>query len=719
MRPPYAPWIEDPDDPDFLTLEELDEMEEVMFRNRKQWRDSVADAVFWKDVGTFREEDHPRGQPENAGQFGPGGGSSSTTKTKTRPTAIAALRNKREKEGIPKTGAEKRRAEQFEQRRSLSRTGVRSEQEEREFQSRQTRSIRSQSPAETIKRAHAAGRSVAEQVEHEETKYRKSPEGQVEERARQEAATQRREARERQERPMSRLSKISHHVQRGEIERATELMEQNRREQYEREMAKPVKKGEATKEDFENQNMRISAGGDEEAEATLIKNWNDKIGMTPAEFKDSFLNGLPGEMKISGGYANAPGKFHVSGQVKSPDGRNSLAHFDRDIDVDGKKAYSALFEVNQQYQRTGVGKNLMAGNIDTYEKLGIRKISVTAGLTVGGYAWARYGYVPDQESWNELRFKLKGKLGATTYNGNRGLNTMEAEEWSWLGDDQQQAVQDAWRSDARSGFVQNEIQNWHDSGRSLEEAKKTVDQDLSRSDWADEPMKEWRAEYDADPDNAPIPFTNEEIMSAIDIADYESRYEDGNEDPEITIDDEALNKIMGGEQIELPGIEGPNYAAGLTEKMREDIIDTLTKAFNNKAAELANNMTPPEYLTDQVDEYMDEYWDSMDDRDRLRIAERFDMHNVEAPEDEDEEVEREEPKESIEPEPKSANDPLLDILNDPDPKGIWKVADSSRGEELLLRQGWRGTLNLDDQETYQRFKAYVKKVQREPKAKAS
>ena len=34
------------------------------------------------DVSSFREEDHPRGQPGNAGQFGPGGGSSETSSKK-------------------------------------------------------------------------------------------------------------------------------------------------------------------------------------------------------------------------------------------------------------------------------------------------------------------------------------------------------------------------------------------------------------------------------------------------------------------------------------------------------------------------------------------------------------------------------------------------------------------------------------------------------------
>ena len=66
MRPPYASWIEDPDEPDEL---DLDEFEERLFEHRHKYRGArVSDSKWDEDL-------HPRGQPDNAGQFGPGGGS--------------------------------------------------------------------------------------------------------------------------------------------------------------------------------------------------------------------------------------------------------------------------------------------------------------------------------------------------------------------------------------------------------------------------------------------------------------------------------------------------------------------------------------------------------------------------------------------------------------------------------------------------------------------
>ena len=69
--PGYRPWHEDPDPPDYWGDEEYAEMRR---RLRAHWGTETRDK-------SWREEDHPRGQPENKGQFGPGGGGGSSTKT--------------------------------------------------------------------------------------------------------------------------------------------------------------------------------------------------------------------------------------------------------------------------------------------------------------------------------------------------------------------------------------------------------------------------------------------------------------------------------------------------------------------------------------------------------------------------------------------------------------------------------------------------------------
>lgn len=56
----------------------------------------------------------------------------------------------------------------------------------------------------------------------------------------------------------------------------------------------------------------------------------------------------------------------------------------------------------------GAGKQLFRTSVGVYQSLGAACIRVESGLTVGGYAWARYGYRPDD--WDALRQTLTTKL---------------------------------------------------------------------------------------------------------------------------------------------------------------------------------------------------------------------------------------------------------------------------------------------------------------------
>ena len=55
---------------------------------------------------------------------------------------------------------------------------------------------------------------------------------------------------------------------------------------------------------------------------------------------------------------------------------------------------------------------MLKAQFDEYEKLGVAKVTVHANIDVGGYAWARFGFVPDQDGWNDLRKSLKQRVTA-------------------------------------------------------------------------------------------------------------------------------------------------------------------------------------------------------------------------------------------------------------------------------------------------------------------
>ena len=63
-----------------------------------------------------------------------------------------------------------------------------------------------------------------------------------------------------------------------------------------------------------------------------------------------------------------------------------------------------VFTINGEGQGGGIGKQVLKTQFDEYEKMGVAKVEVHANIDVGGYAWARFGFVPTRAgSWDELR----------------------------------------------------------------------------------------------------------------------------------------------------------------------------------------------------------------------------------------------------------------------------------------------------------------------------
>jgi len=275
----------------------------------------------------------------------------------------------------------------------------------------------------------------------------------------------------------------------------------------------------------------------------------------------------------------------------------------------------------------------------------------------------------------------------------------------------QEQVRFEWRADTHAEFLANEQQNWRDSGEAKSTAKTRLAEDFTNYQVTDAGVPEWVGEaldgarnYREERGLPPIPYTNQQLYDAIELT-YNPSNHDGEEDPDVGFDEKMLQEPIGYDpaQLTLPGVEPIDPASFLTKDMRRRIETRIIAGFDAKAEADASEMDPPDYLSEQVDEYQDEYWDQKDDSEKLEVAVRFDLANIEFEPDEDEE---EEPQMALEP----SVDPLLAAVRSSDPKSIWKVADSAKGKELLLGSGWSGVLNLKDAESMARFKAYVGKA---------
>lgn len=58
----------------------------------------------------------------------------------------------------------------------------------------------------------------------------------------------------------------------------------------------------------------------------------------------------------------------------------------------------------------GSAKALFRVSLGVYKMLGVKKVKVHANIDVGGYAWAKFGFVPTQSSWEGLRGRMTEKL---------------------------------------------------------------------------------------------------------------------------------------------------------------------------------------------------------------------------------------------------------------------------------------------------------------------
>lgn len=92
----------------------------------------------------------------------------------------------------------------------------------------------------------------------------------------------------------------------------------------------------------------------------------------------------------------------VSIEFKSNKGTMISRRFSKDLENRGK------MYVEHSYFRAadpghGSGKSLFRTSLGVYKALGLSRVYVHANINVGGYSWFKFGFLPLQDSWDELR----------------------------------------------------------------------------------------------------------------------------------------------------------------------------------------------------------------------------------------------------------------------------------------------------------------------------
>lgn len=424
--------------------------------------------------------------------------------------------------------------------------------------------------------------------------------------------------------------------------------------------------------------------------------WDEKIGESPAEFHKEFVGGIPCSMKIN--YNDYSGEMTIEGQLKDDNDLN-IGSYTRVIKFKQNSAYSDYFAIQHGQQKHNIGKKMLAANVAMYQKLGLDKLTVYANIDVGGYAWAKYGYVPTNHDWREISENIRDKLGGSSRRGGGGGEVPE--EWDLISSDDQDRIMRAWMEQTRSEFMDSEIENWRDSG-ALEDAKVEVADNFEvrgqYAEWAVDALDDWRSEWEEKHDGKTVPFTNQQILKAIEVS-----YDSNRGDFDVYFSDSELTEPEGYDpnELTLPGIEEVKPEEYLTEEMRDGISSALDKAFDDASEKVSNHAEPPDWIGDNVGEYQEEFWESMGDRERYRWAKNnSELPTYESEDDEEEEVDTDDDEEAA----------IRKLTYSSDPKALWAIADSRVGKNLLLGTDWHGELNFHDKETMDRFNAYVGKA---------
>jgi GNAT superfamily N-acetyltransferase len=146
---------------------------------------------------------------------------------------------------------------------------------------------------------------------------------------------------------------------------------------------------------FERAGIELRVEGTDREQ--FARDFHSYTKMTPAQFKNEYMGGLPGTFGVKSIGPLHEG-FVVGGQVHDQNGKK-IGHFMRWIMPDRKEAEQKSFELDEAHQGSGIGKKLLAGNVAMYQKLGIEKVGLIANSEVGAYAWAKYGFVPTPNQW--------------------------------------------------------------------------------------------------------------------------------------------------------------------------------------------------------------------------------------------------------------------------------------------------------------------------------
>lgn len=145
--------------------------------------------------------------------------------------------------------------------------------------------------------------------------------------------------------------------------------------------------------------------------------WDDEYVRPESEYRERFERidsdleaalppGVTGDLRY--------GDESATYSIEHENGGNGVVSFDFPR---GDVLHVDLMQFSSDMQGEGVATAVVGGLIQSAEEMGIREVQFQANISVGGYAWARMGAYPTEQSWESLQADIEARLLMANENG--------------------------------------------------------------------------------------------------------------------------------------------------------------------------------------------------------------------------------------------------------------------------------------------------------------
>lgn len=158
-------------------------------------------------------------------------------------------------------------------------------------------------------------------------------------------------------------------------------------------------------------NVPLGIGDGPETGRALRAMFGDRAP-TPEQFAGMFsAEGMEARLVETSASAGPPPRIHAGYHVRDADG-TVVGRMSREFKTGsrGPEVYHAYFRLNEAAQGGGRAGAMFGKALKAYKKMGVKKVEVSAAITVGPYAWARFGFQPGRAEMEDIRREFTGFL---------------------------------------------------------------------------------------------------------------------------------------------------------------------------------------------------------------------------------------------------------------------------------------------------------------------